>query len=72
MYFQDLQEATHGSATIMQYNNGIVSVVVQIDKLSIIVSIVFSYFVFGEKLSRKAMAGLLLMVCGTLAMAIWT
>lgn len=51
---------------------GIVSVVVPIDKLSIIVTVIFSYFVFKEKLSKKAFAGLLLMVCGTLAMAIWS
>ena len=51
--------------------NGVVSVVVPIDKLSIIVSIAFSYLVFHEKLSAKALVGLALMVCGTLAMAIW-
>ena len=51
--------------------NGIVSVVVPIDKMSILVSIAFSYIVFHEKLSRKASAGLLLMLCGTLSMAIW-
>ena len=49
---------------------GIVSVVVPIDKLSIIVSVVFSYFVFKERLSKKALLGLLLMVGGTLIMAI--
>lgn len=51
---------------------GIVSVVVPIDKLSIIVTVIFSYLVFKEKLSKKAFAGLLLMVCGTLAMAVWS
>lgn len=51
--------------------NGIVSVVVPIDKMSILVSIAFSYIVFHEKLSKKAFLGLLLMVCGTLTMAIW-
>lgn len=50
--------------------NGIVSVVVPIDKLSIIVSVTFSYFVFKERLSKKALLGLLLMVGGTLIMAI--
>ena len=50
---------------------GVVSVVVPIDKLSIIVSIAFSYFVFKEKLSRKALAGLTLIIVGTLTMAIW-
>ncbi len=51
--------------------NGVVSVVVPIDKLSIVVTVAFSYAVFKEKLSRKALAGLALMVLGTLAMAIW-
>ena len=51
--------------------NGIVSVVVPIDKMSILVSIAFSYIVFHEKLSKKAVIGLLLVVCGTLTMTIW-
>jgi len=46
-------------------------VVVPIDKLSIVVSVLFSYLVFKERLSRKALAGLLMMIVGTLAMAIW-
>ena len=49
--------------------NGIVSVVVPIDKLSILVTVIFSYFVFKEKLSKKALLGLGLMVAGTLLMA---
>ena len=52
--------------------NGIVSVVVPIDKLSIIVTVIFSYLVFKEKLSKKAFIGLLLMILGTLVMAIWS
>lgn len=51
--------------------NGIVSVVVPIDKLSIVVTIIFSYFVLKEKLTAKALAGLCLMICGTLIMTIW-
>lgn len=50
--------------------NGIVSVVVPIDKLSILVTILFSYFVFKEKLSKKAFVGLCFMVAGTLIMAV--
>ena len=45
------------------------SVVVPIDKLSILVTVAFSYLVFKEKLSKKAMLGLLLMVVGTLLIA---
>lgn len=47
---------------------GDVSVVVPIDKLSIIVTVLFSYLVFKEKLSKKAFVGLCLMVVGTLIM----
>lgn len=50
--------------------NGIVSVIVPIDKMSILVTVAFSYVVFGEKLSNKAFCGLLLMSAGTLAMAV--
>lgn len=48
--------------------NGEVSIVVPIDKMSILVSIAFSFFVFKEKLSKKALTGLFLMVLGTLLM----
>ena len=51
--------------------NGIVSIVVPIDKMSILIAVIFSYFVFKEKLSKKAFLGLVLMLAGTLAMAIW-
>ena len=50
--------------------DGLASVVVPIDKLSIIVSIAFSAAVFKEKLSKKALFGLLLIVAGTLMMII--
>ena len=49
--------------------HGDVSVVVPIDKLSILVTVAFSYIVFKEKLSKKAFLGLSLMVTGTLLMA---
>lgn len=66
--------ATGGSWLCYYYaiQNGIVSIVVPIDKLSIIVSVIFSYLVFKERLSKKAFAGLLLMVFGTLIMSIWS
>ena len=50
---------------------GQVSVVVQIDKLSILVSIAFARVVFGERLGRRAAAGLALIVVATLAMTVW-
>lgn len=65
--------ATGGSWLCYYYaiQKGIVSVVVPIDKLSILVSILFSRVVFGEKLTKKALIGLALMVAATLAMAIF-
>ena len=48
--------------------DGLASVVVPIDKLSILVSIAFSYIVFHEKLSKKALLGLAAIVAGTLCM----
>lgn len=48
--------------------DGLASVVVPIDKLSIVVSIVFSYVVFKEKLTIKSFAGLVLIIAGTLIM----
>lgn len=50
--------------------DGLASVVVPIDKLSILVTIAFSYFVFHERLSKKSAIGLALIVAGTLAMLI--
>ncbi len=46
------------------------SVVVPIDKLSILVTVAFSFFVFREKLTKKSALGLLLIVAGTLTMII--
>ena len=49
---------------------GPASIVAPIDKLSVLVTVAFSYFVFGEKLSRRAAAGLFLLRAGTIAMAV--
>ena len=49
---------------------GPASLIVPIDKLSIVVSIIFSYIVFKEKLSKKALFGLLCIVGGTLVMLV--
>lgn len=50
---------------------GIVSVVVPIDKLSILVTVAFSYIFLKEKLSRKSAMGLASMTAGTLGMVIF-
>lgn len=49
---------------------GPASVVAPIDKLSVLVTVIFSYFVFGEKLKGKALAGIVLLTAGTVAMAV--
>ncbi|MBP3038874.1 EamA family transporter [Bacillaceae bacterium Marseille-Q3522] len=45
---------------------GKASVVVPIDKLSIVVTIAFSYLFLKERLTRKAFCGLLLVIAGTI------
>lgn len=62
--------ATGGSWLCYYYaiQVGIVSVVVPIDKMSILFTVIFSYFVFKEKLSKKALIGLILMLSATLLM----
>ncbi len=50
---------------------GQVSVVVQIDKLSIVVSVLFARLAFNEKLSHRSAIGLFLIVLGTAPLAIW-
>ena len=51
-------------------SNGIVSIVVPIDKLSIVGVVVFSYIFFREKLSKKELFGLISLIIGTLLMTI--
>lgn len=50
--------------------DGLASVVVPIDKLSILITVAFSYLVFREKLTKTALLGLFLIVGGTLGMVI--
>ena len=72
LLFISLSGIATGASWLCYYyaiGHGLVSVVVPIDKLSIIVTVAFSYFVFGEKLSKKSFFGLCLMVAGTLLMA---
>lgn len=52
--------------------HGQVSVVVPIDKLSILVTVLFSLAVFKEKLSWKGWTGLALLTAGTVCMAVFT
>lgn len=49
---------------------GIVSIVVPIDKLSIVVAMAFSVAVFHETYTKRSLAGLALIVASTIAMAV--
>lgn len=69
--FISLSGLATGASWLCYYyaiQNGEVSVVVPIDKLSIAVTVLFSYTVFGERLSKKAFLGLCLIILGTLLM----
>ena len=62
-----------GSSWLCYYKalqDGLASVVVPIDKLSIVVAIAFSYIVFKERLTIKSFAGLVLIIAGTLLMLV--
>ena len=50
--------------------DGEASIVVPIDKLSIVITIVFSYFILKEKLSKKSMLGLIGIILGTLLLLV--
>ena len=71
LIFISLSGLATGASWLCYYyaiQNGEVSVVVPIDKLSILITVAFSYVVFKEKLSQKGALGLSLMVVGTLLM----
>ena len=72
LVFLALSGAATGASWLCYYfaiQTGVVSVVVQIDKLSILVSLLFSRLVLGERLSARARVGLVLLVAGTALMA---
>ena len=50
--------------------DGPISVVLPIDKLSILISIAFAYIIFKERLTRKSGLGLAMIVAGTLGMVV--
>ncbi len=73
MLFITMSGIATGGSWLFYYKalqDGPASVVVSIDKLSIVVTVVFSYVVFREKLPKKSLAGLVLIVAGTLAMLV--
>lgn len=73
LFFICLSGVATGASWLCYYRalqEGPASVVVPVDKLSILVTVTFSYFVFHERLSKKSGAGLILIVAGTLLMLI--
>lgn len=73
LFFICLSGLATGGSWLCYYKalqDGLASVVVPVDKLSILVTIAFSYIVFHEKLSKKAGIGLCLIVAGTLMMVL--
>lgn len=74
LFFILISGVATGASWLCYYyaiQNGIVSVVVPIDKLSVLIAVGFSIVVFKEKLSVKAAIGLAIMTVATVAMAIW-
>lgn len=73
MLFICLSGLTTGLSWLCYYKalqDGQASVVVPIDKLSILVTIVFSYLVLKEKITKKSMIGLAMITVGTLMLVI--
>lgn len=71
MLFICLSGIATGASWICYYRalqEGVASIVVPIDKLSILITIAFSYIVFQEKLSKRSGTGLIMIVIGTLLM----
>lgn len=73
LLFIGLSGLVTGASWLCYYRalqEGPASVVAPVDKLSVLVTVIFSYFVFGEKLTQKAAAGLALLTAGTVSMAL--
>lgn len=74
LLFIGLSGLATGASWLCYYfaiQNGDLSVVVPIDKMSILLTVIFSRIFLKEKLSQKAAIGLILMCIGTLAVVIW-
>lgn len=74
LLFIGLSGIATGASWLCYYyaiQNGDLSVVVPMDKMSILVTVLFSRIFLKEKLSAKAAVGLGLMCAGTLAMTVW-
>lgn len=73
LIFIGLSGIATGASWLCYYkalHDGLASIVVPIDKLSILVTVAFAYVFLKEKLSRKAVVGLILITVGTLSLLI--
>lgn len=69
-----LSDIATGASWLCYYfaiHNGPVSVVVPVDKLSILVSMAFAAVVFHERYTARSLTGLALITAATVAMAVW-
>lgn len=73
LLFIGLSGIATGASWLCYYkalHDGLASIVVPIDKLSILVTVAFAYIFLKEKLSKKSAAGLILITVGTLSLLI--
>jgi transporter family protein len=73
LLFLCLSGLATGASWLFYYRalqEGQASVVVPIDKLSIVLTVAFSHFILKEKVTKKSLAGLALLVAGTIAIAL--
>lgn len=69
LIFLILSGVATGASWLCYYKalqDGLASIVVPIDKLSILVTVLFAYIFLKEKLSKKSLLGLILIIVGTL------
>ena len=73
LIFLILSGVATGASWLCYYKalqDGLASIVVPIDKLSILVAVLFAYIFLKEKLSKKSLLGLILIVVGTLLLLV--
>ncbi len=74
LFFIGLSGLATGASWICYYyaiQNGVLSVVVPIDKMSILLTVLFSIVILKEKISVKSLIGLAILCVGTLVMAVF-
>ena len=73
LIFLILSGVATGASWLCYYKalqDGLASIVVPMDKLSILVTVLFAYIFLKEKLSKKSLLGLILIVVGTLLLLV--